>query len=114
MTRHFVPLTPWRNTANGASAIFRIGSAEIERGKVFVQLKNGPFDLVFAPDGIERFEEAWNRRVEVEGFPVCIWTTSSPVGGHQAAKGSRSRSLVYGHSANTGCNTAIHPLEKQR
>lgn len=47
--------------------------AEIERGKDFIQLKNGPFDLdlVFAPDGIERFEDAWRRRVEVEGFPVC-------------------------------------------
>jgi hypothetical protein len=46
---------------------------EIERGKDFVQLKNGPFDLdlVFAPDGIEQFEDAWRRRVEVEGFPVC-------------------------------------------
>ncbi len=46
---------------------------EIQRGKDFVQLKNGPFDLdlVFAPDGIERFEDAWGRRVEVEGFPVC-------------------------------------------
>jgi hypothetical protein len=48
-------------------------AAEIVRGKDFVQLKNGPFDLdlVFAPDGIERFEDAWGRRVEVEGFPVC-------------------------------------------
>ncbi len=27
--------------------------------------------MVFAPDGIERFEDAWARRVEVEGFPVC-------------------------------------------
>ncbi len=46
---------------------------DILRGKDFVQLKNGPFDLdlVFAPDGIERFEDAWGRRVEVEGFPVC-------------------------------------------
>jgi hypothetical protein len=36
-------------------------------------LKNGAFDLdlVFAPDGIERFQDAWNRRVETEGFPVC-------------------------------------------
>src|SRR5262245_15771806 len=36
-------------------------AAEIERGKDFVQLKDGPFDLdlVFAPDGIERFEDAW-------------------------------------------------------
>jgi hypothetical protein len=48
-------------------------AAEIERGKDFVQLKNGPFDvdLVFAPDGIERFQDAWKRHVEVEGFPVC-------------------------------------------
>lgn len=48
-------------------------AAEIERGKDFIQLKNGPFDLdlIFAPDGIERFADAWSRRVEVEGFPVC-------------------------------------------
>lgn len=47
--------------------------AEILRGKDFVQLKNGPFDLdlVFAPDGIETFSAAWDRRVVVEGFPVC-------------------------------------------
>ena len=46
---------------------------EIERGKDFVQLRNGPFDLdlVFAPDGIEHFEDAWSRHVDVEGFPVC-------------------------------------------
>jgi hypothetical protein len=48
-------------------------AGEIRRGKDFIQLKNGPFDLdlIFAPDGIERFEDAWSRRVEVEGFPVC-------------------------------------------
>jgi hypothetical protein len=48
-------------------------AGDIERGKDFIQLRNGPFDLdlVFAPDGIERFEDAWRRRVDVEGFPVC-------------------------------------------
>jgi hypothetical protein len=48
-------------------------AGEIDRGKDFVQLKMGPFDLdlVFAPDGIDRFEDAWGRHVEVEGFPVC-------------------------------------------
>ena len=48
-------------------------AAEVERGKDFIQLKNGPFDLdlVFAPDGIEYFDEAWERRIVVEGFPVC-------------------------------------------
>ena len=47
--------------------------ADIERGKDFIQLKNGPFDLdlIFAPDGIERFSDAWDRRIEIEGFPVC-------------------------------------------
>ena len=46
---------------------------DLERGRDFVQLKNGPFDLdlIFAPDGIETFAEAWAKRVEVEGFPVC-------------------------------------------
>jgi hypothetical protein len=27
--------------------------------------------LIFAPDGIERFEDAWERGVDVEGFQVC-------------------------------------------
>jgi hypothetical protein len=46
---------------------------EIGRGKDFIQLKNGPFDLdlIFAPDGIESFAEAWERHVDVEGFAVC-------------------------------------------
>lgn len=26
---------------------------------------------MFAPDGIETFQAAWDRRVLVEGFPVC-------------------------------------------
>ncbi|MBF6593659.1 MAG: hypothetical protein IVW51_04320 [Thermaceae bacterium] len=48
-------------------------SADIEAGKDFVQLKNGPFDLdlIFAPDGIETFGEAWERQIQVEGFRVC-------------------------------------------
>jgi len=55
---------------------FQLSDAErsqVTRGKDFIQLKNGPFDLdlIFAPDGIERFEDAWNRRVDVEGFMVC-------------------------------------------
>ena len=48
-------------------------AADVALGKDFVQLKNGPFDLdlVFAPDGIERFEDAWRRHIDVKGFPVC-------------------------------------------
>lgn len=72
-----------RDPANGAAvvgALRELGfgltdaqAADIVRGKALAQLKNGPFDLdlVFAPDGIERFEDAWKPRVEVEGFPVC-------------------------------------------
>ncbi len=46
---------------------------DILRGKDFIEIKDGPFDIdiVFAPDGIETFEEAWERRAEVEGFTVC-------------------------------------------
>jgi hypothetical protein len=72
-----------RSEQNGlatVAALLELGFAldeslkkEIQRGKDFVQLKNGPFDLdlVFAPDGIERFEDAWRRRIEVAGFHVC-------------------------------------------
>ena len=46
---------------------------EIVRGKDFVQLKNGPFDLdlVFAPDGIENFQTAKARSVREGIFPVA-------------------------------------------
>jgi hypothetical protein len=69
-----------RNGAALVAALRELGftlrdneAAEIARGKDFVQLKTGPFDLdlVFAPDGLETFADAWVRRVEVEGFPVC-------------------------------------------
>lgn len=75
----FLEKTPGNGRA-AAAAILELGFAltpqqvaDIERGKDFVQLKNGPFDLdlVFAPDGIERFEDAWQRRITIEGFPVC-------------------------------------------
>lgn len=48
-------------------------TVDIVRGKDFVEIKDGPFDvdLIFAPDGIETFEEAWGRRQEIEGFAVC-------------------------------------------
>jgi len=45
---------------------------EIVRGKDFVQIKSGPFDidLVFAPDGIESYDEAKSRMDTTTGFPV--------------------------------------------
>jgi hypothetical protein len=74
---------PLKSRDNGLAIVAALGelgfalaadeAREIERGKDFVQLKNGPFDLdlIFAPDGIENFESAWKRRVDVAGFPVC-------------------------------------------
>ena len=48
-------------------------AGDIERGKDFVQIRNGPFDidLVFAPDGIEDFESALRRAQTRSGMPVC-------------------------------------------
>jgi hypothetical protein len=82
-TTQDVDVFPQRSEENGRALVealrelgFALNEAQaqdIVRGKDFVQLKNGPFDvdLVFAPDGIEDFATAWARHVEVEGFPVC-------------------------------------------
>lgn len=82
-TTQDVDLFPQRSPENGRAlvgALRELGFAlteqeakEIEHGKDFIQLKNGPFDvdLVFAPDGIESFSDAWQHHIEVEGFPVC-------------------------------------------
>lgn len=47
--------------------------AEIKRGKDFVQIRSGPFDLdlIFAPDGIETFSSARARALNVDGLWVC-------------------------------------------
>jgi len=75
----FVPKS-LENGGRLVAALLELGFAltekqvlEIEQGRDFVQLKNGPFDLdlLHGPDGIERFEDAWGRRVDVEGFQVC-------------------------------------------
>ncbi len=45
---------------------------EIISGKDFVQIKSGPFDidLVFAPDGIDNYEQAKARMDMSSGFPI--------------------------------------------
>jgi hypothetical protein len=59
---------------------------EIRRGKDFIQLRNGPFDLdlIFAPDGIGNFADAWKRHVEEHGFPIA--NIDDIVASKQAAK----------------------------
>ncbi len=78
-----VHVFPARSVENGRrllAALRKIGfkiNAELERdilsGKDFVQIKSGPFDLdlIFAPDGIENFEQAKKRAVFEGIFPVA-------------------------------------------
>ena len=82
-TTQDVDVFPEKSVANGRALVralqdlgFEISdplAGEIERGKAFVQLKSGPFDidLIFAPDGIDSFQTAWKRHLEIQGIPVC-------------------------------------------
>lgn len=82
-TTQDVDVFPRKDDANGrriVAALTELGfvidillETEIIRGKDFVQIKNGPFDidLVFAPDGIENYDKA-KARVDISsGFPVA-------------------------------------------
>lgn len=92
---------PDKSHDNGAALVeallemgFELSLSDVDailRGKDFIQLKNGPFDLdlIFAPDGIETFEEAWQRRIEVEGFPVC--SLDDIIASKQAANRKKDR-----------------------
>ena len=64
---------------------------EIARGKDFIQLRNGPFDLdlIFASDGIECFEDAWARHVERHGLPIA--SLDDIVASKQAANRQKDR-----------------------
>lgn len=93
----FVAKSPGNGVAI-ANALVQLGFSltqtdveNLHRCKDFVQLKNGPFDLdlVFAPDGIETFEAAWARHVEVDGFPVCH--PDDIIGSKRAANRAKDR-----------------------
>jgi len=93
----FVDKTPENGRAL-AAALEELGFAltgeqasDLEKGKDFVQFKDGPFDLdvIFAPDGIERFSDAWKRHAEVEGFPVC--NIDDIIASKEAANRARDR-----------------------
>lgn len=100
-TTQDVDLFPRRSAGNGramVAALRELGfgldelqTAEIERGKDFVQIKSGPFDidLIFAPDGIDGFEAAWARHVEVAGFPLCH--PNDVIASKQAANRAKDR-----------------------
>jgi hypothetical protein len=75
----FVEKTP-ENSERIIDALRAVGftidevlARDIRGGRDFVQIKTGPFDvdLVFAPDGIERFADAKARSVRVEAFRIA-------------------------------------------
>jgi len=82
-TTQDVDIFPAKSEQNGkrmVAALLELGFAldgltqsEIIRGKDFIQLKTGPFDLdlIFAPDGIETFDEAKGRAIQEDIFPVA-------------------------------------------
>ncbi len=82
-TTQDVDVFPRKDAENGrriVAALSELGfvidnrlESEIIRGKDFVQIKNGPFDidLVFAPDGIENYDDAKGRIDMSSGFPVA-------------------------------------------
>jgi hypothetical protein len=82
-TTQDVDVFPRKDIENGrriVAALIELGftidnelEADIVRGKDFVQIKFGPFDidLVFAPDGIENYDEAKSRVDLSSGFPVA-------------------------------------------
>jgi hypothetical protein len=81
-------------------------AAELERGKDFIQLKNGPFDLdiIFAPDGIERFSDAWRDECKLKDFPFATLTTSSRAKLPPIGKKTVNPCHGSGPSASIGCD----------
>lgn len=81
-TTQDVDVFPRKDGENGRRIVVALGDLgfvidpqleqEIIRGKDFVQIKSGPFDidLIFAPDGIESYDEAKRRMDTSTGFPV--------------------------------------------
>lgn len=73
--------------------VTRLLQKDIGKGKDFIQIRNnGPFDLdlIFAPDGIERFEDAKKKALLVGGkFPVAH--IDDIIGSKKAANRERDR-----------------------
>jgi hypothetical protein len=81
-TTQDVDVFPRKDAENGRRIVAALGDLgfvieaqleqEIVRGKDFVQIKSGPFDidLIFAPDGIESYDQAKSRMDTSTGFPV--------------------------------------------
>lgn len=98
-TTQDVDVFPRKDTENGRRIVVALNElgfviddqlkSDIMRGKDFVQIKNGPFDidLVFAPDGIENYDDAKGRIDMTSGFPVA--NISDIINSKRAAKRPR-------------------------
>ncbi len=76
-------------------------AGHICRGKDFIQLKNGPFDLdlIYAPDGIERFADAWRNAISRWMVsPSATSTTSSRAKRPPIARRTGSHCRGWSHS----------------
>ncbi len=82
---------------------------EIVRGKDFVQLKNGPFDLdlIFAPTGSSRSTTPGNAMWTWRAFLSVTWMTLSPARKRRIARRTASRCRGCAASANFGKNDAL-------
>jgi len=74
------PLKEQSNCKRLVSALKKLGfpldadlTEAILKGKDFIQIRGGPFpvDIIFAPDGIESFEDAKKRAHLMEGLFFC-------------------------------------------
>lgn len=82
-TTQDVDIYPKKDPQNGkkiVKALLQLGfkldnftKESIIQGKDFVQIKSGPFDidLVFAPDGLENYDQVKKRSVLIGIFPIA-------------------------------------------
>lgn len=104
-TTQDVDVFPARGADNGARIVhalcdlrFAIDERlerEIRAGKDFIQIRTGPFDvdLVFAPDGLESYEETKKRAARIEGkFPVA--SLEDIIRSKRAANRARDREVL--------------------
>ncbi len=87
------------NSKNLVSSLKELGFAmddelmqEIIKGKDFIQIRGGPFpiDLIFAPDGIEFFEDAKKRGELINGKFHCA-SINDIIASKESAKRQRDK-----------------------
>jgi hypothetical protein len=111
-------LFPERSPENGRAlargllelgfALSPVEVAEIERGKDFIQLKHGPFDVDLAsrPMASNGFRTRGAEEWWWTGSPYAIWTTSSRARRPRTVPKTANPSIACAASGSTGCGLA--------